>query len=1141
MEEKDRGEAMVLEISPEVTNNNNNNNTPAVMMMMRVPRRIRERLMSDCSNSSNKKTVSSVQDIEDKLLHAHLRRQQFYHNVSRKARAKPRSPSRSSDEELGQRIEARLLAAEQKRLEILAKAQMRLAKLDELRQAAKTSVEIRSERERVKLGTQVESRVQKAEANRMKILKASHQKRACAKERTSQSMMRRMARESKYKERVRASINQKRVAAEKKRLGLLEAEKKKARARVQQVRHVANSVSNQREMERSKMRDKLEDKLQRAKRHRSEFLRQRRRQRDSISLFWDMMQEDADLLSRKLSRCWRCFVRQKRTTLDLAKDYDGLKISESLPFEQLAVLIESPVTLRTVKSLLDRLEVRLEASKSVVTIASQPSRLDNIDHLLRRVATPRRKVTPSNLRSRKGKKVTSVRNVAGTPVKMSRYPVRVVLSAFMILGHPDAVFNGQGDQEAALNNASKGLVRELKLLINVIKEGPVQASGGESELRTLRSQLDLFDKAWCSFLNSFVIWKVKDARLLEDDLVRAACQLELSMIQKCKLTPEGGGTMLTHDKKAIQLQVTQDQELLTEKVRHLSGVAGVERMESALSETRTKYFEAKENGSPMVNQLAYFFSPSPASSPVQSVSSSSSRRKDSVGVEGSKRVSRSLFKDDSPPSSGPSRVSNGTVDEVSKQNELMVNEFLHDWNFKFPGGSTVKDEEENLKKKIKETMERAFWDNVMESLKLEDPDYSCISNLMKEVSDELCQMVPDSWKVEIPETIDLDILSQLLNSGTLDIDYLGKMLEFALATLRKLSAPVNDSENESTHRDLLKELHRLCQVKDESGNLRAVAIVKGIRFILEQIQELKQEIGKGRITIMKPFLQGPAGFDYLTQAFEKRYGPPTLAYESLPVTRRWISTLLSCKDEWEEHRNTLSALNVVERSSMGISLKTGGSFAVNTTSKSTATDTAGQLSECKGERVDLAVRLGLLKLVSQISGLTPEVTPETFQLNLSRMRDTQAEIQKIIVVTTSLLIWRQMLAKSESETESMAKKLLEVLDGKEEAGLTEIVETTMSEEDEEKKNMMRGLLGKSLAEGNTVYERVTGCIYKAARGAMLGGNGENGKRMVETEMKKVGGGGLKERVLETARALGVVACVSVRVHGPWLTHLMQQH
>lgn len=58
-------------------------------------------------------------------------------------------------------------------------------------------------------------------------------------------------------------------------------------------------------------------------------------------------------------------------------------------------------------------------------------------------------------------------------------------------------------------------------------------------------------------------------------------------------------------------------------------------------------------------------------------------------------------------------------------------------------------------------MEIAFWDNIMESIKLEEPDYSCISNLMKEVRGELCQMVPDSWKVEITETIDLDILSQV--------------------------------------------------------------------------------------------------------------------------------------------------------------------------------------------------------------------------------------------------------------------------------------------------------------------------------------------------------------------------------------------
>lgn len=58
---------------------------------------------------------------------------------------------------------------------------------------------------------------------------------------------------------------------------------------------------------------------------------------------------------------------------------------------------------------------------------------------------------PSTRRIRRGKKPTPGRSVDMTSAEISRYPVRVVLSAFMILGHPDVVLNGQGDQEAALN------------------------------------------------------------------------------------------------------------------------------------------------------------------------------------------------------------------------------------------------------------------------------------------------------------------------------------------------------------------------------------------------------------------------------------------------------------------------------------------------------------------------------------------------------------------------------------------------------------------------------------------------------------------------------------------------------------------
>lgn len=150
-------------------------------------------------------------------------------------------------------------------MSLLQRAQTRLAKLDELRQAAKTGAVLRLKREREELGTKVNSRIQQAEANRMLLLQAHLQRRAAVQERKSQSLLKRMHREKKYRECVQAAIYQKRVAAERKRLGLLEAEKTRAHAKVIRAYRVAKSVYHQRETERRKMKEQLEARLQRVK------------------------------------------------------------------------------------------------------------------------------------------------------------------------------------------------------------------------------------------------------------------------------------------------------------------------------------------------------------------------------------------------------------------------------------------------------------------------------------------------------------------------------------------------------------------------------------------------------------------------------------------------------------------------------------------------------------------------------------------------------------------------------------------------------------------------------------------------------------------------------------------------------------
>ncbi|KAD6795456.1 hypothetical protein E3N88_06352 [Mikania micrantha] len=1129
-----------------------------------LPPRLRRRL------TETKASPSSVEEIEAKLRDADLRRQKFYEHLSSKARPKPRSPPQSAYEEnLSQRLQAKLLAAEQKRSSILAKAQLRLAKLDQLRQAARTGVEVRVRKECAELGTKVELRVRQAETNRMRILKAYKQRRATLRERSSQSLIRRIARESKYKECVGAAISQKRAAAEKKRLGLLEADMEKAHARLLQVRKVAKYVSQQREIERRRLRESLEDKLQRAKRQRAEILMQRAKLHNSVGGNWTKkMQKQADDLSRKLSRCWRKFLKRK-TTFELAKNYFVLNINEdhvnSMPFDQFALLIGTPSTLQITKALLDRLEIRYKALVSTACGINFNGQND-IDHLLKRVGSPKKRTTPRTpARTKHVKKPVPARSVSKTPVKLSRYQVRVVLCAYMILGHPDAVFSGQGERETALAESAKKFVREFELLINII----LQKSGKKSShIPMFRSQLAAFDSAWCAYLNSFVVWKVKDAESLEEDLVRAACQMEISMMQKCKMTPEGDNDAdLTHDMKAIQKQVTEDQKLLRERVMHLSGDAGIERMKNALSDTRITYFNAMENGSPVGSQIPHI---QPSSSLLAIPTADSHRRNKS---EEPSRVVRALFKDDdSQPlvkevgssvasRSSPENQLNHYGEMINMENELIVNEFVHGQHCYSPAGRLNGAVEDQTVVKVRETMEKAFWDGITESI--QEDNYDRVVELMKEVRDALCEMAPHSWKQEITEVIDVVILSQLLNSGSLDMEYLGKIMEFSLVSLQKLSAPANEINLKEAHQKVLSELADICRA-DYSNHSHAIALVKGLRFVLQQIQVLKQEISNARIKIMEPLLKGPAGLEYLGKAFSKRFGPPSDATARLSLTMRWLSSLGPIFDqEWNDHQRIYSGLQDEKSVLPSTILRTGGSSfssGLQTLTPASVTDTAdNQFPECKGEKRDLLVRLGLLKLVNDVYGVTQEELPETLKLNFLRLRMVQAQLQKIIVTATSLLVLRQTLVMEqmisspedmEATVQKCSTELLQILDTVESAGLEEIVEvlsktaescdkTNDPTKNESRRLVMARMLRKSVQAEDSVFVKVSRAVYLATRGVVLGGSGNRGRQVVEMALRQVGAAVLTDRVVEAGSVLGVMASVTKSVHGPWYDELIE--
>ncbi|WMV34840.1 hypothetical protein MTR67_028225 [Solanum verrucosum] len=183
--------------------------------------------------------------------------------------------------------------------------------------------------------------------------------------------------------------------------------------------------------------------------------------------------------------------------------------------------------------------------------------------------------------------------------------------------------------------------------------------------------------------------------------------------------------------------------------------------------------------------------------------------------------------------------------------------------------------------RVKEGMEKAFLDGVIQSLKQDNPIFRWVLKLMKEAQNELCET-----------SLDIYILLEVLKSGTLDMNYFGRILEFALVTLRKLSAPSIEDELKANHQKFLKELGEITQGGENNNALFTSLVIKGLQFVLRQIK-------------------GPASFEYLRSSFSNRYGPLTEAPISLPLVKQWLSSVMLVADQdWDDQPNSLSSLRL---------------------------------------------------------------------------------------------------------------------------------------------------------------------------------------------------------------------------------------
>ena len=66
-----------------------------------------------------------------------------------------------------------------------------------------------------------------------------------------------------------------------------------------------------------------------------------------------------------------------------------------------------------------------------------------------------------------------------------------------------------------------------------------------------------------------------------------------------------------------------------------------------------------------------------------------------------------------------------------------------------------------LQSQVRSAMENAFWDNIATGLIQEPTDYKRVVDLVGEVRGELEALVPESWKDELRECMDLELITQV--------------------------------------------------------------------------------------------------------------------------------------------------------------------------------------------------------------------------------------------------------------------------------------------------------------------------------------------------------------------------------------------
>lgn len=933
--------------------------------------------------------------------------------------------------------------------------------------------------------------------------------------------------------------------AEQRRQLQLERQSERLAHRNQRVRE-ASQAAKQRRADRSRKQGAaMEERLRRAARR-----RQAQKLRPGSSALKEhkasALQER--LSSKVLQRMWRSFKASGKTTHELATAFSqtGICIDSARKdgFDSFARKLQSRKTLTAARSLLQRIANKLQQlGESTATD----------EYLLKHVRS-------------------------NSDAADEQFPVRVVLCAFMIVGQPEAVFNAQGDKEEQLTGAAYPFALSLEQLIEHMQRHGAQGAG---------EKLREFCKCWELYLERFVAWKVHDAADLEGDLIRTAGDLKASALSKI---PDAPRDELTHDQAAVIDQVQSDLKLLRNRVRRLTGEAGVQRLEGHIAavtraaEERKLQTETGETDTESDADLSGAFSeeddvttPAAAASTQRHQRSPQQRQHSPIRQQQGSQQYQQQPQQQQQQQQGMRQASLPgqrplEQEDPSVADERFVHELLHDPDFKLPEvedpmahvseeppSHDVSQEEKlaSMQRRMKAQINRAFWDSVEEVIKGNDANArnSRAMSLLEELRSELTDVVPPQRRSLVDEQLDAEELRRALN--LLDsqprnaLVQLRSLLTGAARLLKDLGAPARDEEvqrgvDEATSATSNSNLSASSDGND-SREAAAKAITQAFRFLLHQAKVLKRDTANAQVSYLRSILRNDnAGIEWARKRFARRHNLELNSEGELASSEldRQLPRTFATLSSTMRHVHSLQLDLLPYINSDAVQSAASVSYVPSTMATGMNAHGVGSCGERSDREaipvsslksVEALVRLAVVELVQEPKRLDPGRVPETLVFDTERLVAGQNHFQQLIVQAACLLVCRQ-LGGGDDVRSSLAARVKSLV-ASSNARLNDLaLEVASLAGKDEQAGMAESLLRRLTNPEDAMFKRVTSTLASALRALVL--LGRYGHQPAKEALSRSAAVELFDEAVQLAQSLLKIANVAIAVHRPVFSNML---